>query len=82
MPDLRHGDVVAGVDADTTHVRKQRRAAIEEQTTVHHHGPVVPVQRERGPGTEEGELYAMVTAWFRYTSWIAFSNSTPSFMGR
>jgi len=64
------------------HVRKQRRAAIQQQTAIHHHGSVVPVERERGARAEKGELYAMVTAWFRYTSWIAFSNSTPSFIGR
>ena len=33
-----------------------------------HHGPVVAIERERGAATEERELYAMVTAWFRYTS--------------
>jgi len=35
---------------------------------VHHDGSVVPIQRERGAGTEEREPYAMVTDWFRYTS--------------
>ncbi|GAC1505534.1 MAG: hypothetical protein NVS1B3_03950 [Candidatus Dormibacteraceae bacterium] len=59
---------VARVDADSTHVRKQRRTAIEEQTAVHHHSAVVPVRRKCGAGTEEGELYAMVTDGLRYTS--------------
>src|SRR5438093_4458533 len=29
-----------------------------------------------------GKRYAMVTSFARYTSWIAFSNATPSCIGR
>jgi hypothetical protein len=58
----------SGIDADAPHVGEQRRAAIQEQAAIDHDCPVVPVQRERRAGTEEGELYAMVTDWFRYTS--------------
>jgi hypothetical protein len=36
----------ARVDSDATHVRKQRRSAIEKKAPVHHHGPVVPLQRK------------------------------------
>jgi hypothetical protein len=49
-------------------VREQGRAAIQQQAAVHHHGPVVAIQREGRTGAEERELQAMVTAWFRYTS--------------
>jgi hypothetical protein len=58
----------ARVNADAPHVREQGRAAIKEQAAIDHDCPVVPVQRERRAGTEERELYAMVTDWFRYTS--------------
>ena len=57
-------------------------AAIQQHAAVHDDGSVVAVQRKRGAATEERELYAMVTAGFRYTSWIACSNSMPSFIGR
>jgi hypothetical protein len=63
-------------------VRKQRRAAIQQQPPIDDDGPVVAVQRKRRTAPEERELYATVTAWLRYTSWIACSNSMPSFMGR
>jgi hypothetical protein len=46
-------------------MRKQRCSAIEEQTTVHHHGSVVALRRKCGSGTEEGEPYAMVTDGLR-----------------
>jgi hypothetical protein len=46
-------------------VRKERRAAVEKQAAIDHDGSVVPIKRERRPGTEERELYAMVTDWFR-----------------
>jgi len=37
-------------------VRKQRRAAVQEQAAVDDDGSVVPVERERRAGTEEREL--------------------------
>jgi hypothetical protein len=49
-------------------VREQRRSAIEQQAAIHHHGAVVASRRKCGAGTEEGELYAMVTDGLRYTS--------------
>jgi hypothetical protein len=49
-------------------VRQQRCSAIEEDAAVHHHCTVVTSRRKCGAGTEEGELYAMVTDGFRYTS--------------
>jgi hypothetical protein len=58
----------ARIDAHAIHVRKQRRTPIQQETTVHHHGPVVAIRRKRRTGTEERELQAMVTAGFRYTS--------------
>src|SRR5207302_8138528 len=73
---------VAGVNSKTMHVRQERRAAVQEHAAVDHHGPVVAVQRECRAAAEERELYAMVTAGLRYTSWIACSNSMPSFIGR
>src|SRR5207302_846797 len=73
---------IAGVHAQSVHVRQKRRAAIQEHAAVDHDGPVVAVKRERRPAAEEREPYAMVTDEFRYTSWIACSNSMPSFMGR
>src|SRR2546427_452888 len=73
---------VAWVDSKTMHVRQERRAAVQEHAAIDHHGPVVAVQRERRAAAEERELYAMVTAGLRYTSWIACSNSMPSFIGR
>src|SRR5690348_7997064 len=72
----------ARVDPEPVHVRQQRRSSIQEHTSIHHHGPVVAVERERRAAAEERELYAMVTAGLRYTSWIALSNSIPSFIGR
>ena len=59
---------VARVDAQAVHMGKQRRAAVQEHAAVDDDGPVVAVQRESRAATEERELYAMVTAWFRYTS--------------
>jgi hypothetical protein len=47
---------------------QQRRATIEQQSTINHNRSVVTVERERCAATEEGELYAMVTAGLRYTS--------------
>jgi hypothetical protein len=35
---------------------QQRRAAIKQQAAIDDHCAVVPVERERGPATEEGEL--------------------------
>jgi hypothetical protein len=59
---------VARVDAHAMQMGQQRRAAIKQQSAIHDDRPVVAVQRKRRPATEEGELYAMVTAWLRYTS--------------
>src|SRR5439155_12128411 len=73
---------VAWVDSETMHVRQEQGAAVQEHAAIDHHGPVVAVQRERRAAAEERELYAMVTAGLRYTSWIACSNSMPSFIGR
>jgi hypothetical protein len=56
---------VARIDAESMHVRQERRATVQEHAAVHHHGPVVAVERERGAATKERELYAMVTAGFR-----------------
>ena len=56
---------VAWVDAQAMHVRQQGRATVEKHAAVEHHGPVVAVEREGRPATEERELYAMVTAGFR-----------------
>ncbi|GAC1687444.1 MAG: hypothetical protein PVS2B1_08250 [Candidatus Dormibacteraceae bacterium] len=58
---------LARVDANLAHVRKQRGSAIEQQAPVHHHSPVVASRRKRSAGSEEGELYAMVTDALRYT---------------
>ena len=62
--DENDGDI-ARVDSDAVHMRKQGRAAIEQHAAVDDDGPVVAVQRIGRPAAEEGELYAMVTAWFR-----------------
>src|SRR5205814_10414944 len=64
------------------HVGEQRRAPIRKQAAVDQHSPVVAVERERRTAAGERELYAMVTAGLRYPSWIACSNSMPSFIGR
>jgi hypothetical protein len=56
---------VAGIDAEAVHVREQRRTAVQQDAPVDDHRPVVAVERERGAATEEGELYAMVTAGLR-----------------
>ena len=82
--EMREKDRLDGarVDAEPVHVGEQRRAAIEQHPAVDHHGPVVAVKRKRRAAAEERELYAMVTAGLRYTSWIACSNSMPSFIGR
>ena len=77
-----HGFDRARVDPDPAHVREQGRATIKQEATIHHDCPVVSNRREGRPGPEERQLQAMVTDWLRYTSWIACSNSTPSFMGR
>jgi hypothetical protein len=47
------------------HVRQEGRTAVQQHAAIDHDGPVVAVQRVRGAATEERELYAMVTAWFR-----------------
>jgi hypothetical protein len=41
---------------------QQRRAAIKQQAAIHNDCPVVAIERERRAATQEGELYAMVTA--------------------
>jgi hypothetical protein len=41
---------VTRVDADTIHMWKERRTAIEQQAAIHHHRAVVPVERERCAG--------------------------------
>ena len=55
----------AGIDPEAVHVGEQGRASIEQHPAVHHHRPVVAVERESRSATEERELYAMVTAGFR-----------------
>src|SRR5439155_11998860 len=78
----KNGLDAAWIDPEPVHVGQQRRAAVQQHAAVDNHSPVVAVQRERRAAAEERELYAMVTAGLRYTSWIACSNSMPSFMGR
>jgi hypothetical protein len=51
-----HGFDAAGVDAQAMQMGQQRRAAIKQQAAIDDHCAVVPVERERGPATEEGEL--------------------------
>src|SRR5438874_181130 len=73
---------VTWVHPEAMHVGQKRSAAVQQDAPVQDDRPVVAVQRESRTAPEEGELYATVTAWFRYTSWIACSNSMPSFIGR
>src|SRR4051794_25160883 len=73
---------VARLHAEPSHVRQQRRAAVEQHLAVDRYSAVVSLRREGRPRAEEGNLQATVTALFRYTSWIAWSRSTPSFIGR
>jgi hypothetical protein len=58
----------AGIHTDTLHVRQQRRSTIEQEPSIHHHRAVVPVGGESRSCPEEGQLQAMVTVGFRYTS--------------
>jgi hypothetical protein len=47
---------VARIHTEAVHVRKERRATIQQHTAVDHHGSVVAVERKRGAATEEREL--------------------------
>jgi hypothetical protein len=47
---------VSRVNADAVEVRQQRRAAIKQQTAIHHNRPVVTVERKRRAATEKREL--------------------------
>jgi hypothetical protein len=53
------------VDAEPVQVRQQRRAAIEQDVPVDDDPSVVALDRERRPGTQEGEPQAIVTPGFR-----------------
>src|SRR5579875_744879 len=46
-----------GVDAQAVQVVKDGGAGVEQETIVDNHGPVVALEREGGPGPEEGELH-------------------------
>jgi hypothetical protein len=51
----KHRIDVSRVDANALHVRKERRAAIEQQAAVDHHRTVVAIGGKGGPRAEEGQ---------------------------
>jgi hypothetical protein len=51
-----HGFDSPRIDAQAVEMGQQRRAAVQQQTAIDDHCAVVPVERERGPAAEEGEL--------------------------
>jgi hypothetical protein len=55
----------AWVDAELVQVGKQGSAAIEQNVPVDDDPGVVPLQGEGRPGTQEGDLQAIVTPVFR-----------------
>ena len=55
----------ARVDAEPVKVRQQRRATVEQDVPVDDDPGVVPLERERRPRSQEGELQAIVTPGFR-----------------
>src|SRR5437660_1336756 len=73
---------VDGLDAEASHMRQQGRAGVEHHATLDDDGAVITLWGERGPRAEKCEFQATVTAGLRYTSWIAFNSSIPSFIGR
>ena len=56
---------VAWLDAEATHVRQQRGAAVEQHPAVDRYGAVITLRREGRPRTEECKFQATVTAVFR-----------------
>jgi hypothetical protein len=44
---------VPGIHATAVHMRKKRRAAVEEEASIHDHGPVVPLGGECRAGPQK-----------------------------